>query len=129
MLGAVAAIDAIAGAQRIERVLCAGMAHAGDGNRIDHAVQADCLEAATAKFHVEKAEVEPGIVRNQRRIADEAKQFFCPFDESGFIGEESHRKAVHPLGSFGHVAVGVEIGMERAPGAHPVDHFHASDFD
>ena len=47
----------------------AGMALTGQGHRVDHPRQADRIAPARPKLPVQKPEVEPRIVRHQRRWA------------------------------------------------------------
>ena len=62
-------IDAVTGAQRVEAVLCARMARAGENQRVDHPRQADRPAPAALQLVIQEAEVEAGIVRDERRIS------------------------------------------------------------
>src|SRR5947208_11058626 len=74
VLHAVATVDAETHAQSVEAVLGAGMARAGERQRVDHPMQADRRPAAAFELIIEEAEVEARIVRDQRRILDEREQ-------------------------------------------------------
>ena len=73
-----APVDPEAGAQRVEAVLGAGMPGAGDLQRVDHPGQADERMAAIVELVVEEAEIEAGIVRDQRTVAEEFEQVLAP---------------------------------------------------
>ena len=75
VLDAVTAVDPIACAQGIERMLGAGMAPAGDRQRIDHPIRAHRLESAQGQLVIEKTEIELRIMRDQRRITEEIEKF------------------------------------------------------
>ena len=51
----------------------------------------------TAELVIEEAEVEAGIVRDQRAIAEEFEQILDLVGESGLVGEEAVGQAVHRL--------------------------------
>ena len=59
------------------------MARAGEHQRVDHPAHADRRAAAALKLVIEEAEIEAGIVRDQRRIADEFEQFLGLSANSG----------------------------------------------
>ena len=130
MFGAMAAINAIAGAERIKRVLRPWMPHPRHGDRIDHAFAAKRGQAAHFQFGIDEAKVEPGIVGNQHRFfADEFQKISRLFVKAWLVRQEGSRNAVNPLGLSRHVAIGIEIAVKRGPGRHPVDHFDATDFN
>ena len=95
---------------------------------IDHPRHADRIAAAAAKLAVQEAEVERGIVRNERRIADERHELVSDGVEQGLVGQEHVRQAVDREGAGRHGAFRVEIGVEGAPGLDPVDQFDTADF-
>jgi len=57
-------------------------------DRIDHAASANRLALAKRQFGVEETEVEPGVVRDQRGIADEGEEFLCQLAEQRFVRKE-----------------------------------------
>src|SRR5688572_14316484 len=75
VLYAKAAIHAKACAKRVQTVLGAGVPCAGEDQGVDHPAHADDRPPAKNKFVVEEAEVEGGVVRDQRRIAEKFDQF------------------------------------------------------
>ena len=129
MLDAMAAIDAIAGAERVEAVLRAGMQLARHLHCAAHARHVERRAASTRQLGIDEAEVERCVVRDQRRVAQEFDQLVDASREQGFVRQELDRQAVHGFGGGGHVALGIEIGVERDPALAPVDQFDAPDFD
>lgn len=127
---AVAAINAIAGAERIERVFSPGMAHAGHGNRIDHALPAQRGQAAYFQLCIDETEIEAGIVGNEHRFfANEFEEFGRLLVKTGLVGQKCSGNSMNPLCLGGHVTIGIEIAVERYPGGYPIDHFNAANFD
>ena len=86
--GAVAAVDAVAVAQRIQAVLRAGVARAGEHDRVDHAMRADMRMAAALQLAVEETEIEARIVRDQRAVGDEFEQVQRAVPEQRLVGQE-----------------------------------------
>ena len=87
------------------------------------------LTAAERQFGIEEAEVERGVMRDQRRIAEKFEQLVDALMETRLVRKEGDRQAVHALCLGGHVAIGMKIGVETAPGLDPVDQLDAADFD
>ena len=88
MLDAVAAVDPEAHAQGIEAVLGARMPGPGERQRVDHPAHADGRPAAALELEIEEAEVEAGIVRDQRRILDELEQLLGLLGKARLVGQE-----------------------------------------
>ena len=87
--GAVAAVDAIAGAQRVERILGPGMARTGQRHGIDHPLTAKRWQPAHLKLGIDEAEVEPGIVRDQLGlVAQKLEQSGNFLVKARFVGQE-----------------------------------------
>ena len=95
---------------------------------IDHPLHADRLAPNQLQLVVEEAEIEPGIVRHQRRIAEEGKQFIDALGKARLGRKERGAEAVHALGLGRHIAFRVVIGVEAAASLDPADHFDAADF-
>jgi hypothetical protein len=55
----------------------------GDGDRIDHAIAVHRFQPAGRQFVIEEAEIETGVVRHQRTVAQEGDQFLRPFPNFG----------------------------------------------
>ncbi|KIU01436.1 hypothetical protein QU38_01640, partial [Staphylococcus aureus] len=87
-------VDAVAGAERVKRMLGAGMLDAGDRQRVDHAAQVDDRPAVARQLAIEEAEVEIGVVRDHRAVADEFQHVLDHVREQRLVGEEHVRQAV-----------------------------------
>ena len=74
-----------------------------------------CRPAALFELEVEEAEVEAGVVRDQRRVLNEGEQLFGLVGEGWLVRQEDRRQAMHRLGFERHVAPGIEIGMKVRP--------------
>ena len=74
------------------------MAALGDAHGVDHPGQAHALHPAQVELVVEEAEIEPGVVRDQRRIADEVEQVLGAVAEARLVGEEGGGQPVDRLG-------------------------------
>src|SRR5690606_4992722 len=129
MPDAVAAIDAVAHAQGIERMLRARMPATSQDQGVDHPVEHYFGMPAAAELVVEEAKVELGVVRNERRVLEKVDQLECMLVETLLVGEKHVRQAVDLLGRERHRALGIEIGMKGAAGGHPVDQLDAADLD
>ena len=124
-----AAVDAVAGAQRVQTVLGAGMPLPRNGERIDHAGGANRCLSAERHLVVQKAEIEPGIVRDHRGIADEGDQIGHGFGEARLGGQETVGQAVDRIGLGRHRSIGAEIRVKGLARLDPVEQFHTADFD
>src|SRR5205809_3293195 len=129
MLDTVAAVDPKTHAQGVEAMLGAGMPGAREGQRVDHAAHGHSLPSAALQFGIKEAEVEAGIVRDQRTVLDEIEQLLGSVGEQRLVRQEDGRKAVHHLRLERHVAFGVEIAMEVPPGLDAIDDLDAADLD
>jgi hypothetical protein len=78
---------------------------------------------------IQEAEVEAGIVRDQRRITDEFEQLVGLVGKARLVGQENVAEAVYRLSLARHRPFGVEIAVVVAPGLNPTDHLDAADFD
>ena len=122
----VAAIDSIAGAQRVERQFRARMTPLRDSHGIDHAAEAHRFQPAQVEFRIEKGEIEARVVSDERGIGDEFQKLVAFVAEPRLIRQESRRKAVNRLSRFGHVAIRIEIGVVGGTGRNPVHEFYAT---
>ena len=102
------------------------MTHPRQRNGIDHARCANRYAPAPLQLHIEEAEIETGIVRNERRIADEFKKLVNLVREQRLVRQEAVGQSMNLLGSRRHGAFGIEIGVESVAGHHPADHFDTS---
>lgn len=129
MFGAMAAVYAVTGAQGVKRELCARVSGAGNGDGIDHPAHIDCCPATALQFHVEKAEVETGIVRDERTVAEKFKQGIGLTGKKWFVRKEFVRKPMYRFSRRRHRTFGVEIAVEGCAGHYPPVHFDAPDLD
>jgi hypothetical protein len=78
---------------------------------------------------VQEAEVEAGVVRDQRAVADEFEQVLGALTEPRLVRQEDVGQPVDGLGLARHRPLGIEIGVEVAAGLHSVEHLDAADLD
>ena len=71
---------------------------------------------AALELGVEEAEIEHRVVRDQRRVADEGEELVGDLGEQRLVLEELGRQAVHREGLGRHVALGIEVAVERRAG-------------
>jgi len=129
VLDAMAAVDPEAHAQGVEAVLGARVPGTRERQRIDHAAHRHARPAAAFQLVIEEAEVEAGIVRDQRRIFDELEQLLGLLGKQRLVGQESVGEAVHHLGLERHFPFRVEICVEVPTGFDPVDDLDTADLD
>src|SRR3546814_8225411 len=70
----VAAVDAVARAERVEAVFRAGMELARHLHRAAHARHVERGAAGAREFSVDETKIKGGVVRDERRIAEEFDQ-------------------------------------------------------
>ena len=81
VLGAPRIVDAVALAQMIEPIRTGRMSSPRQQQRIDQPLATDQHLLAALKLGIEEAEIEIGVVRDQRRIADEFDQLLADLVE------------------------------------------------
>ncbi len=132
MIHALAAVDFKTGTQSIEAGFLAGKhlprhrQRVGDGT----AQLGNRRQPHALKFHVEKADVEFGIVDNQLGTAQEIGNLPPHFGKRRRIFVFQHRngEAVHRRRFLGHVALGVHIEVQIVVGEMAVAHFQPGKF-
>ncbi len=129
MLGALRQIDAVALAQCIESVWAGGMAPSRQRQRVDDAVEREQGPRKATKLGVEEAQVEGGVVRHQRRIADESQELVGHILEERLALQEIRGEAVDGDGIGMDIALGVEIAVELAACWNAVDDLDATKLD
>ena len=125
-------VDAVTLAQRVEAVALAGMQAARQSQRVDDGADrrhAGRLAAGPAQFGIQEAHVELGVVDHQLGTGDEAQELLGNLAEARLALEHVDGNAVHFLGTRIDVTVGLQIVVQRARRAPPVDEFHTADLD
>src|ERR1700716_222888 len=115
MLGAPGIVYPVTPAEVVETVGPAWMLAARQQQRIDETLARDQRLAGAIELGIEEAEVEHCVVRDQRRIGDERDEVIDDFCEQRLVLEELDRETVDREGLGRHVALGIEIAMERLP--------------
>ena len=105
------------------------MAAARKLQRIDDPVGCEQGTRDAFQLGVDEAEVEGGVVGDQRRIADEAQEIVSHILEERLVLQEVHGQAVHGDGVGMDVALGIEVAVELAAGGNAVDDLDAAEFD
>ena len=105
------------------------MANAGNRDGIHHPVARNFLAPANLKFAIEKAEIEAGIVSDQRAVAQEFQQFVGKFSEQRLLRQKRFAQSMNCLGRARHGSFGIEIGVKAVPGGHEIDHLDTADLD
>src|SRR3546814_8601433 len=85
MLDAVAAVDAVSGAERVQAVLGAGVKLPRYGDGVDHPRHRHFGQSAQPQFVVEEAEVEARIVRDQMAVLQKGEQFLHPMGKQRLV--------------------------------------------
>ena len=83
--------------------------------------------AGSLKLGIEKAEIERGIVNDERCVAEKSNQIVGHFGEEGFILEELLAQAVNGERFRRHAALRIEIGVECLSGRYAIDQLDAAD--
>ena len=86
-------------------------------------------QAEPHQLRVEEADVELGVVDDERRAVDEGEKLLGHVGETRLVGEEDSGKPVHSEGVLGHVAIGIEVVLERPAARQMVHELEAADLD
>ena len=78
---------------------------------------------------IDEAEIEGGVVRNQRRIFDKTQELVGHVLEQRLVLQEIDGEAVHGDGVRMDIALGIEIAVELAAGWDAVDDLDAAELD
>src|SRR5690606_2174799 len=111
---AVAAIDPVARAQRVERMLGPRVPPPRERQRVDHPLERYGGLSARAELVIEEAEIELRIVRNERRFAEKLQQVVDVVGKALLVGEEGVAEPMDLLGGKRHRTLGIEVGVESA---------------
>jgi len=82
---------------------------------------------ARLELGIEEAEIEHGVVRDQRRIAEEFDQLLHLVGEQRLVLEEVDAEPVYLEGRLRDVALRIEVAVERLAGWKAVDQLDAAD--
>ncbi len=110
-----------AAGQRIERIGRAAKLGAGDGEGIYKSIRRQSKRAAAQKLRVDEAAIELGVVGHERRIGEEIEKLLQDRGKERLIGEKGAGEAVNAHHLLRHVALGIEVAVEMAPGRHKID--------
>ena len=94
VLGAARIVDAVARAQIVEAVGPGRVLAARQQQRVDQPLARDQRLAGALELGIEEAEIERGVVRDQRRVADECEEVVGDLGEQRLVLEELGREAV-----------------------------------
>src|SRR3546814_15234506 len=101
-----AAVNAIARAERIKTMFGARMQGASHGDRVNHAHHVDNITAAAHQFMIEETKIELSIMCDERAIAQEIQQRLDTLRKKRFVAKEIVRKTVKRLRFSWHGALG-----------------------
>ena len=87
-------VDAVVLAERIEADARAGVAVARNLDRVDHLV-GERGQLRLLELEIQKADIERRVVRDDRRVADEAEELARDLAELRLVAEERVGEAVH----------------------------------
>lgn len=90
MPGPVAAINSVATAKGIKAQLGSRMLSPRNRDRVDHPVAAHRIHGAAGQFSIQKTEIETGVVRNQRCIAQKIDQLGSAGVKQRFIRQKGY---------------------------------------
>src|SRR3546814_3235436 len=107
-----AAVNAIARAERIKTMFGARMQGASHGDRVNHAHHVDNITAAAHQFMIEETKIELSIMCDERAIAQEIQQRLDTLRKKRFVAKEIVRKPVNRFRCRRHGALGVIISVE-----------------
>jgi hypothetical protein len=97
--------------------------------RVDEPFTRDQFALDTFKFSTQKSVIEPRIVNHKRSVANEGKKIVDDVDKPPVFFQKFGGEAVDCKCLGGHVALGIDVGVERRPGWYPVEQFNAAQFN
>ena len=129
MLGAAGIVDIEAAAQRIEIVLRAGELAPRDVERVDRARHRQPNAPDPLQLGIDEAHVEGSVVDDEGVVRDEFEKGVRHLREFRLVREKLCGEAVNAEGAFGHVALGIDIGVEELSRRDVIEKFETADFD
>jgi hypothetical protein len=97
MLRAVAVVDPVAPAKRVERIRPHGVLAPGDRQRVDDAPRLDRRQAKAAELRIEEADIEIRVVRNEHGALEKLDELRADVGKGGLVGKVGAADAVHRL--------------------------------
>ena len=129
MQHAVTAIDAESRAKCIKRMLGAGMSAARHRHGVDHSFKRDRAATDALEFTIEKTEIEAGIMRDQRAVAEKIEHIIAQMLKKRLVSQKGIAQPMNRLCLRRHRPFGVKIGVKGQSGLNPVDQFDTADFN
>ena len=126
---ALGAVDLEALAERIETGPRAGIALPGQGKGVDHPPPLQHHLADLAQLVVEEADVEIGVVDDQRIVADEVQEVLGDGTEERLVGQEGVVQAVDSDRLRIDRPLRIDVAMIVAPGRQQIGQLQAADLD
>ncbi len=82
------------------------------------------------QLHVDEADVETGVVYDERRISDEAQKVVRDVGKSRLIGQKRIRQSVHGFRVGMHGAIlGIDVGVKLSSRRKAIEQFDAAELD
>src|SRR5688572_3580534 len=128
---ALGVVDEVALAQRVERVLLAGVQLLGGRQRVGDArdMLLERRKPGERKLHVEELDVEVRVVDDELGAAHVVEERRRHLGELRLRHEVLAREAVHARRPKLHLALRVEVGVKAALAQAPVENLDAADLD
>ncbi|ENN84312.1 hypothetical protein RHSP_20941 [Rhizobium freirei PRF 81] len=130
VLGAMRIVDAVAPAERIQRIRTHGVLTPGHGQRVDHHIRQDRRPAEPCELRIDEAHIEGGVVGDPFGVAEEFENLIRNGFEGWFVLQRFIGDAVDGKRIRMHFAVArIDIEMQCLAGREMVDELDAADFD
>ena len=129
MLGASGVVDTVAQAKIIEPIGPRRMLAPREQQGVDHPFAADHRLGGALELGIEEAEIERGVVRHQRRFADEGEELVGDFGEQRLVLQELGGEAVNLERGSRHLALRIDVAVEALAGGNLVVELDAADLD
>jgi hypothetical protein len=122
-------VDAVPGTQVIESIRPYRMLAACQQQRVDEPFTRDQFALGALKFSTQKGVIESCIVNHKWSVANEGKKIVNDVDKPPVAFQKVGGKAMDRKCLGGHVALGIDVGVERRPGWYPVEQLNAAQFN
>lgn len=123
--------DAVAVAQRVQRVALARVHFLGVDQGVDHAaaMRDEARLAQALEFGVQEAQVERRVVDDDFGAVDVGDQLVDDLVEFRFVAQEFRGQAVHRERGLVGLALGIDVAVVVVAGQRAVDQLDAADLD